>query len=79
MDDIARATARLALLAADPATASRVPDEVRIAGTTASVEEIRDSIVRHTGKEGVIKCNDLEEERKQIAAGAGENMFLYVR
>ncbi|KAH9890550.1 NAD-P-binding protein [Cubamyces lactineus] len=79
MGDIARTTARLAVLAVDPATAAQVSDEVRVAGTTASVEEIRDSVVRITGKPGVIQCNDLEEERKKIDAGAGENMFLYVR
>ncbi|KAI0333182.1 NAD-P-binding protein [Cubamyces sp. BRFM 1775] len=79
MDDIGRSAARLALLAVDPATASQVPDELRIAGTTASVEEIRDIVVRHTGKQGTIKCNDLAEARRQTVAGAGADMALYVR
>ncbi|KAI0755191.1 hypothetical protein C8Q80DRAFT_417048 [Daedaleopsis nitida] len=47
--DMGRAVAQLSVLALDPATASTVPDVLRIAGQNVSVEDIRDAVARVKG------------------------------
>ncbi|KAI0806853.1 hypothetical protein C8Q74DRAFT_1312876 [Fomes fomentarius] len=44
--DLARAVARLSILALDPATSAKVPDVVRIAGDNVSIEDVRDIVAR---------------------------------
>lgn len=71
--DIGRALAELSLLALSPETASRVPDDVHIAGTHASVEDVRDIVQRVRDELGVeprskivLKTEDLETVRAQV-------------
>ncbi|OSD02068.1 NAD(P)-binding protein [Trametes coccinea BRFM310] len=81
MTDIGRATARLSLLSLDPATASQVPDEVRLAGSTVSIEDIRDLIAKYTGKKAEIKCHDLTAAKELLKAGGpgkAQDLFQYL-
>ncbi|KAH9890570.1 NAD(P)-binding protein [Cubamyces lactineus] len=67
MADIGRAVARLSILALDPSTASAVPDEVQIAGTTTTYEEIRDVMARVRGvPRGDIEVRDVGELEEDI-------------
>ncbi|KAI0690293.1 hypothetical protein C8T65DRAFT_745886 [Cerioporus squamosus] len=61
-EDIARSIAQLAILSLDPATASTVPTNLRIAGQNVNYEEIRDAVSRVKGvPKGEIKSKSLEE------------------
>ncbi|KAI0373208.1 NAD(P)-binding protein [Pilatotrama ljubarskyi] len=78
--DIGRAAARLSVLALDPATASNVPDRVYIAGTTVSIENIRDLLTRYTSKKPEIKSEDLSAARARVRADPAKAHLLdYVR
>ena len=44
LPDIGRAVARASILALDPAVAARVPDEIRIAGSNLSTDDIVDKV-----------------------------------
>ncbi|KAI0355069.1 NAD(P)-binding protein [Trametes cingulata] len=80
MTDIGRASARLSLLALDPATASKVPDHVHTAGTTVSIAEMRDLLTRYTGKTPEIKSEDLTAARERLKGDASNAHILdYVR
>ena len=78
--DIAKAIARLSILALDPATAAKVPDELRIAGTTTTFEEVRDIVARVKGVEkGKIVSEDLAAHKKALSEKPGENFPGYAR
>ncbi|CDO71863.1 hypothetical protein BN946_scf184940.g10 [Trametes cinnabarina] len=78
--DVARSVARLAILALDPATAPKVPDNVRIAGATVTYEEIRDIVARVKGvPKGEIKAEDLQQHKEDIRQHPGENFIDYLR
>ena len=65
--DIGRTVARLSILATDPATAASVPDYVRIAGSTVSLEETRDIVARVKGvAPGEIKTEDLAAKKEAL-------------
>ncbi|PIL30680.1 hypothetical protein GSI_07384 [Ganoderma sinense ZZ0214-1] len=65
--DIGRAVARLSILATNPTTVASVPDHVRIAGSTASLEEIRDIVAGVKGvAPGQIKTEDLAEKKAAL-------------
>lgn len=79
--DIARSVAWLAVLSLDPATASSVPDELRIAGQNPSFEEIRDAVARVKGvPKGEIHSEDLKAFKDNLRAHAEtSNVFDYIR
>ncbi|KAI0737950.1 NAD-P-binding protein [Daedaleopsis nitida] len=78
--DIAKAIARLSILALDPATSAKVPDELRIAGSTTTIEEIRDVVARVKGVEkGKIVSEDLAAHKKALSEKPGENFLGYLR
>ncbi|KAI0355070.1 NAD-P-binding protein [Trametes cingulata] len=78
--DIGRSVARLAILALDPATAHKVPDELRIAGSTVSFEEVRDIVARVKGvPKGEIKSEDLAQLKERIRQDPGKNFLDYLR
>ncbi|KAI0333181.1 NAD-P-binding protein [Cubamyces sp. BRFM 1775] len=77
--DIGRAVARLAILALAPDTASKVPDEVRIAGATTTYEEIRDTVARAKGvPKAEITVKDLKQLKDSIRRDPGKNFFDYL-
>ncbi|KAI0642076.1 NAD(P)-binding protein [Trametes meyenii] len=77
--DIGRSVARLAIVALDPATASKVPDELRVAGTTASYEDIRDLIAKTKGiPKGEVKSEDLAVLKARIRQDPGKNFLDYI-
>ncbi len=79
-DDIARSVARLAILSLDPATASTVPNHVRISGQNVSYEEIRDAVARVKGvPKGEIKSYDLDEYKKNLKANPSNFIMDFVR
>ena len=70
----------LSLLALDPATAATVPDEVRIAGSSVSFEEVRDIVARVKGVEkGKIVSEDLAAHKKALSEKPGEDFLGYLR
>ena len=78
--DIGRAVARLAILALTPDTASKVPDEVRIAGATTTYEEIRDTVARVKGvPKAEITVKDLKQLKDSIRQDPGKNFFDYLQ
>ncbi|KAH9890549.1 NAD-P-binding protein [Cubamyces lactineus] len=78
-EDIGRAVARLAILALAPDTASKVPDEVRIAGATTTYEEIRDTMARVKGvPKAEITVKDLTQLKDSIRQDPGKNFFDYL-
>ncbi|KAI1791501.1 NAD(P)-binding protein [Ganoderma leucocontextum] len=79
LGDIGRAVARLAILATNPATAASIPDDVRIAGSTATFEDVRDTVARVKGiAPAQIKTEDLAA--KKAALKAPDASFLeYLR
>ncbi|RPD57558.1 NAD(P)-binding protein [Lentinus tigrinus ALCF2SS1-7] len=79
-DDIARSVARLAILSLDPATASTVPTDLRIAGQNVSYEEIPDAVSRVKGvPNGAIKTLDLEEFDRNLKENPNDNLLDYIR
>ncbi|RPD55669.1 NAD-P-binding protein [Lentinus tigrinus ALCF2SS1-7] len=82
LSDIGKALARLSILAIDPATSAKVPDELRIASDTLSFEEVRDVVARVKGVEkGKIVSEDLVAKKEglkgtQSAPGA---ILSYIR
>ena len=65
--DIARAVARLSILALHPATASSVPETVRISGTNASAEDVADAVSRVRGvPKGPIESVSAESVRTSL-------------
>ena len=69
LPDIGRATAHLAILASDPATAASVPDHVRIVGDTVSFADVRDIVARVKGiAPGEIKTEDLAAKKEALKA-----------
>ena len=80
--DIGRAVASLSLLVLDPETSASVPDDVRIAGSIVSFEDVRDVFARVKGvPKGEIKSVDLESVKGRLRAekGKAENMLDYIR
>ncbi|EIW63468.1 uncharacterized protein TRAVEDRAFT_161801 [Trametes versicolor FP-101664 SS1] len=79
--DIGRTVGRLAVLALDPSTSASVPDEVRIAGSTTSYENVRDITARVKGvPKGEIKIEDLDKLEQDLRAQKGKGDFLlYIR
>ncbi|KAI0373207.1 NAD-P-binding protein [Pilatotrama ljubarskyi] len=74
--DIGRSVARLAILALDPATAHKVLDELRIAGSTVSYEEVRDIVARVKGvPKGEIKSEDLAQLKGRIRQDPGKSFI----
>ena len=64
LPDIGKAVAQLSILAIDPSTSAKVPNELRIAGSTHSTEEIRDIVARVKGVEkGQIVSEDLAAKK----------------
>ena len=79
-DDIARSLAQLAILSLDPATASTVPANLRIAGQNVSYEEIRDAVSRVEGvPKGEIKSLSLEEFNRNLRKNPTTNVLDYIR
>ncbi|KAH9949131.1 hypothetical protein B0H21DRAFT_729657 [Amylocystis lapponica] len=87
--DIGRALAELALIALSPVSAERIPDDVRIAGTVVSFEDVRDTVQRVRVELGVpghdtvhIQSEDLEETRaylrKDVAGGTIPRPSKYI-
>ncbi len=77
--DIARSIAQLALLSLDPATASTVPTNLRIAGQNVSYEEIRDAVARVKGvPKGEIRSKSLEEFNNNLKANPSNNVLDYI-
>ncbi|KAI0696576.1 NAD-P-binding protein [Cerioporus squamosus] len=67
LPDVGKALAQLAILAIEPATSAKVPDEVRIASNTLSFEDIRDIVARVKGVEkGKIVTEDLDAKREEL-------------
>ncbi|KAH9918415.1 uncharacterized protein BXZ73DRAFT_52982 [Epithele typhae] len=67
LPDIARAVARLALLALDPATRDDVPAVVHVYGDNVSVAEIRDAVARVKGVEkGPIEVGDVAAVKQRL-------------
>ncbi len=78
-DDIGRSVARLAVLSLDPATASTVPTDLRIAGQNVSYEEIRDAVARVKGvPKGEIRSKSLEEFNNNLKAHPTGNVLDYI-
>lgn len=79
--DIGRAVGSLALLALDPSTAATVPDEVRIAGSTVSYEDVRDIVSRVKGvPKGKIDILDLDKLEQSLRDQKGKGGILdYLR
>ncbi|KAI0630223.1 hypothetical protein C8Q77DRAFT_249300 [Trametes polyzona] len=79
--DIGRAVASLSLLALDPSSAASVPDEVRIAGSIVSFEDVRDIVARVKGvAPGEIKSEDAEKVKNQLREQKGDGSILdYLR
>ncbi|TFK80642.1 hypothetical protein K466DRAFT_558868 [Polyporus arcularius HHB13444] len=78
-DDIGRSVARLAVLSLDPATASTVPTDLRIAGQNVSYEEIRDAVARVKGvPKGEIRSKSLEEFNSNLKAHPTGNVLDYI-
>ncbi|KAI0628748.1 hypothetical protein C8Q77DRAFT_1161782 [Trametes polyzona] len=82
-EDVGRSVARLALLALDPATAAKVPDEVRTEGSTASYEEIRDIVARVKGvPKGEIRTEDIARVKERLRQSPGKtfiDLIPYIR
>ncbi|KAH9857542.1 NAD-P-binding protein [Lenzites betulinus] len=77
--DIGRSIARVSALALDPTTAEKVPDELRVAGSTASYENIRDIVSRVKGvPKGEIKSEDLTQLKERIRQDPGKNFLDYL-
>ncbi|RDX41012.1 NAD(P)-binding protein [Lentinus brumalis] len=67
LPDIGKAVAQLAILAIDPATSAKVPDELRIASNTLSIENIRDVVARVKSIEkGKIVTEDLAAKKEEL-------------
>ncbi|KAI0628747.1 NAD-P-binding protein [Trametes polyzona] len=78
--DVGRALARLSTLALEPLTAGKVPDELRISGSTASFEEVRDLVARARGvQKGVIGSEDLELRKRALRDTPGSHVADYIR
>ena len=71
--DIARAVAQLSVLALDPATASKVPDWVHIAGNNVSVDDVADTVARvRSVPHGKVEVTDLEAFKKSLLEASPE-------
>ncbi len=79
--DIGRAVGSLALLALDSSTVATVPDEVRIAGSTVSYEEVRDIVSSVKGvPRGEIEVLDLDKLEQSLRDQKGKGSILdYLR
>ena len=66
--DIGRALAELTLLVLNPANATRVPDDVHIAGDNVSVREVRDIVQRARDEFGVQPAGEIRLEVLDLAA-----------
>ncbi|TFK77937.1 hypothetical protein K466DRAFT_668576 [Polyporus arcularius HHB13444] len=78
-DDIGRSIAQLAVLSLDPATASTVPTNLRIAGENVSYEEIRDAVSRVKGvPKGELKSKSLEEFNNNLKVDTTANALQYI-
>lgn len=79
--DIARAVARLALLALDASATGSVPDEVRIAGSIATFEGVRDIVAQVKGvPKGEIQSQDIEQAKQRLRDQHGKGSILeYLR
>ncbi|KAI0644782.1 NAD-P-binding protein [Trametes meyenii] len=78
--DIGRAIASLSVLVLDPSTAPNVPDTLRIAGYTASFEDIRDAVARIRGvPKGEIKSKDLAMLKESLRRDSGKDFADYIR
>ncbi|KAI0675930.1 hypothetical protein C8Q78DRAFT_1074896 [Trametes maxima] len=78
--DVGRSIVRLAILASDSDTTSKVPDELRIAGSTISYEDVRDIVARVKGlPKGKIVSEDLERFKPDILQETDKNYGHYIR
>ncbi|KAI0668414.1 hypothetical protein C8Q78DRAFT_1047045 [Trametes maxima] len=78
--DLGRAVIRLATLSLDPASASRVPDELRISGSTVSYEDVQGIVARVKGvARGEIESKDLTQFKNRIRQDPGQNYQDYLR
>ncbi|KAI0675004.1 NAD(P)-binding protein [Trametes maxima] len=77
--DVGRAVVRFAMLSLDPMIASKVPDYVRIAGSTVSYEEVRDIVARVKDvPRAEIKSEDREALKEHIRQDPGKHFTDYV-
>ncbi|KAI0831640.1 NAD-P-binding protein [Trametes gibbosa] len=77
--DIGRSVARVAVLALDPITADKVPDALRVAGSTASYADICDIVSRVKGvPKGEVKSEDLAQLKERIRQDPGKNFLDYL-
>ncbi|KAI0355068.1 NAD-P-binding protein [Trametes cingulata] len=78
--DIGRALARVSELALGPLTADKVPDELRIAGTVVSFDDVRDLIARSKGvQKGEVKSEDLDQLKTKLRQTPGSHIAEYIR
>ncbi|KAI0648382.1 NAD-P-binding protein [Trametes meyenii] len=78
--DVGRSVVRLAALSLDPASALRVPEELRIVGSTVSYEDVRGIVARVKGvARGEIESKDLTQFKNRIRQDPGQNYQDYLR
>ena len=78
-EDIARSIAQLAILSLDPATASTVPTDLRIAGQNVSYEEIRDAVACVKGvPKGQLRSRSLEQFDSNLKENPTDNILDYI-
>ena len=79
LGDVGRSVARLAILATNAPTAASVPDHVRVAGSTASFEDIRDVVARVKDvTPAQIKTEDLAAKKAALKT-PGVSFLEYLR
>ncbi|KAI0781448.1 hypothetical protein BD413DRAFT_608590 [Trametes elegans] len=76
---VGRALARMSALALEPLTAGKVPDEVRIAGTTISFEEVRDAVAQAMGLQNGEVREDLAEAKARLREDRDTRVVQYIR
>ncbi|EJF63131.1 hypothetical protein DICSQDRAFT_146106 [Dichomitus squalens LYAD-421 SS1] len=77
--DIGRAVAQISVLALDPATASTVPTDIRIAGNVVNYENLRDIVSRVEGiPRGEIICKDIAAAKDALSQDPTSNILDYV-
>ncbi|KAL7282973.1 hypothetical protein ACG7TL_002391 [Trametes sanguinea] len=80
MSDVGRSLARVSALALEPLTASKVPEELRISGTTISFEDVRDLVAQTKGlQKAEVRSEGLEEAKNRLREAPGSHIVEYIR
>ncbi|CDO71860.1 hypothetical protein BN946_scf184940.g7 [Trametes cinnabarina] len=78
--DVGRALARISTLALEPLTAGKVPDELRICGTTISFEDVRDWVADAKGlQKAEVRSESLAEAKDRLRRTPGSHIADYIR